>query len=155
MRVVACLERRDAGSSEGIAALRRTLAEPDTRVWVDIAARRRGEVGAVAELLELHPLIAEDIVERNQRAKVEETEGTIHVVMFWIAYEGAVTELEVDLVLSRRVAADGPRARLGPVHAAAAPRRRRHRPEARAGLPAVLDHGRHRRRVLPGPRRAR
>ena len=101
VRIVAC-SKDETRELHGVSALRATLAEPDTRVWVDIAADDEHEVEAVATLLELHPLIAEDIVERNQRAKVEETEGTIHVVMFWIAYEGAVTELEVDLVLFRR-----------------------------------------------------
>ena len=87
---------------EGLDGLRTALADPDASLWVDVAAERHHEVGEVAELLELHPLIAEDIAEENQRAKVEETDGTVHVVMFWIAYEGAITELEVDLVLSRR-----------------------------------------------------
>ena len=54
------------------------------------------------QLLQLHPLIVENIAERNQRAKVELFEGTIHVVMFWIAYEGEVTELEIDIVLGQR-----------------------------------------------------
>jgi magnesium transporter len=89
-------------SLQGVDALRAALAEPDTRVWVDVTTDDEAVVGEVAKLLELHPLIAEDIVERNQRAKVEETEGTIHIVLFWIAYAGAVTELEVDLVLCRR-----------------------------------------------------
>ena len=87
---------------QGVDALRAALAEPDTRVWVDISTDEEDVVGEVAQLLELHPLITEDIAERNQRAKVEETDGTIHVVLFWIAYAGAVTELEVDLVLCRR-----------------------------------------------------
>jgi magnesium transporter len=87
---------------EGIDQLRAVLADEDACVWVDVAAEQHHDVAEVARLLELHPLVAEDIAEKNQRAKVEETEGTVHIVMFWIAYEGAVIELEVDLVLSRR-----------------------------------------------------
>ena len=45
-------------------------------------------------------MIAEDIAEKNQRAKVEEIEGSIHIVMFAIAYEGEITETEIDLVLN-------------------------------------------------------
>jgi len=89
-------------SLEGIDALRATLADPDATVWVDVNAESHHDIGEVAKLLELHPLVAEDIGERNQRAKVEETEGSVHIVMFWIAYEGAITEHEVDLVLSQR-----------------------------------------------------
>jgi magnesium transporter len=87
---------------EGMDQLRTALADPDALLWVDVTAESHHDVGDVAKLLELHPLVAEDIAEQNQRAKVEETAGSVHIVMFWIAYEGAVTELEVDLVLSRR-----------------------------------------------------
>ena len=87
---------------EGSAALPALLADPDARVWVDVTAAAHHEVTDVAGHLELHPLIAEDIAERNQRAKVEEIEGTLHIVLFWIAYAGGVTELEVDLVLNHR-----------------------------------------------------
>jgi magnesium transporter len=78
------------------------LADPEAMVWVDVTAPSHVQVTPIAELLELHPLIAEDIAERNQRAKVEEIEGAIHIVMFWIAFEGAVSEIEVDLVLGPR-----------------------------------------------------
>jgi magnesium transporter len=91
-----------ARTFEGTAELPAILADPAARVWVDVSAPSHSGVVDVAELLNLHPLIAEDIAERNQRAKVEETDGTLHIVMFWIAYEGEVTEIEVDLVLGKR-----------------------------------------------------
>lgn len=87
---------------EGREALAEVLANPDARVWVDVTAPSHVQVNHVAQIMALHPLIAEDIAERNQRAKVEEIDGTLHIVMFWIAYAGAVTELEVDIVLDRR-----------------------------------------------------
>lgn len=87
---------------EGTEALREILADPDARVWVDVAARADAPVDEVTRLLDLHPLIAGDIAERNQRAKIAEVEGSIHIVMFWIMFEGAVSELEIDLVLDKR-----------------------------------------------------
>ena len=39
-------------------------------------------VGRVARLLGLHELIAEDIVEGNQRSKIEATDGLVHIVLF-------------------------------------------------------------------------
>lgn len=78
------------------------LADPEARLWVDVTAPSHIEVNDVADLLTLHPLIAEDIAEKNQRAKVEEIEGSLHIVLFWIAYEGEITEVEVDLVLNHR-----------------------------------------------------
>lgn len=85
--------------TEGREALVPVLADPATSVWVDVTAPSDAEIEEIAELLHLHPLITEDIVERNQRAKVEEIEGTVHVVMFWIEHGGEATEIEVDIVL--------------------------------------------------------
>ena len=87
---------------EGIDALKAVLADQESRVWVDVTARPDAPVDEITQLLDLHPLIASDIGERNHRAKVAEVEGAIHIVMFWIAYAGAVTELEVDIVLGKR-----------------------------------------------------
>ena len=105
------------------------LADPEARVWVDVTAPSRRRVDAVVTACsKLHPLIAEDIAERNQRAKFDEVEGAIHVVHV------------LDRVRGRRSPssrwtscwASGSlltvhEPRLGPVHAAAAPRRRRRR----------------------------
>jgi magnesium transporter len=86
---------------EGRDAVAPFLANPEASVWVDVAAPSHAEIAGLDDLLRLHPLIAEDIAERNQRAKFEEIEGAIHVVMFWIAYAGGVAEIEVDIVLDR------------------------------------------------------
>ncbi len=83
-----------------VASLAAVLKEPDARVWVDVTAPDGAMVPEVVTLLNVHPLTAEDIVERNQRAKVEEIEGSLHVVMFAITYDGAVKETEIDLVLA-------------------------------------------------------
>jgi len=87
-----------AGRDDLAAALR----DPQATVWVDATAPEGSSVADVAALLDLHPLIAEDIAERNQRAKFEEIAGTIHVVMFAVAYDVEVTTIEVDLVLGPR-----------------------------------------------------
>ncbi|MEA2549861.1 MAG: magnesium transporter [Chloroflexota bacterium] len=73
---------------------------PETVVWIDLTAPAPTFVARIAASLGLHPLIAEDIVEGNQRAKVETTDGLVHVVLFELDYEGrtAVTR-EIDLVL--------------------------------------------------------
>ena len=87
---------------EGVDALKTILSDPQARVWVDVTAPANAPVDSVTRLLDLHTLIADDIAERNQRARITMVEGAIHIVMFWVIYEGAVTELEVDLVLERR-----------------------------------------------------
>jgi magnesium transporter len=79
------------------------LRDPSATVWVDVTTPDGGSGGDIATMLDLHPLIAEDIAERNQRAKFEEIEGSIHIVMFSVRYvEGEVDTVEVDLVLGPR-----------------------------------------------------
>jgi magnesium transporter len=87
---------------DGRDELAAVIADPGALLWVDVTAPSHIQVNEVADLLSLHPLIAEDIAEKNQRAKVEEIDGTIHIVIFAIAYEGEITETEIDLVLNHR-----------------------------------------------------
>ena len=86
----------------GLDELAAVLRDPAAKVWVDVTAPDGTDVADIATLLDLHPLIAEDIAERNQRAKFEEIKGTIHIVMFSVRYEREVTTVEVDLVLGER-----------------------------------------------------
>jgi magnesium transporter len=88
---------------EGMDALKAILSDPEAIVWVDVAAASDVPVDPITQLLELHPLIASDIAERNQRAKVAEVEGSIHIVMFSISFTGAVAALEIDIVLGKRL----------------------------------------------------
>jgi len=87
---------------ESRAALTGILADPRARAWVDAIAPSRDQIADLSRLLDLHPLIAEDIAERNQRAKFEETDGTLHIVLFGLDWDGRVTATEVDLVLGAR-----------------------------------------------------
>jgi magnesium transporter len=71
-------------------------------VWIDLTDADPRIVKQVAASLGLHPLIAEDILEGNQRGKIELTDGFVHLVLFVLDYEGenAVTR-EIDLVLGK------------------------------------------------------
>jgi magnesium transporter len=114
---VAALEHRTARSratlrvhewsgDDALKALaRRGPADPTVRgasVWIDLTNAEPTFVERIARLLGLHPLIAEDIVEGNQRGKIEVTDGVIHLVLFVLGYdsEGGVVH-EVDVVLGR------------------------------------------------------
>jgi magnesium transporter len=88
--------------STDLSTLADLLADPEARIWVDIVDADAATVDAAARALGIHPLVAEDIAERNQRAKVEATDGIIHVVLFGVAYAGEVRMTEVDLVLGER-----------------------------------------------------
>jgi magnesium transporter len=83
----------------GLEALGHDVGDSSARHWVDLKDPSPALVAAVAAELGLHPLIAEDIVERNQRPKLEITDGFAHLVVFAVAWEREVLVDEIDLVL--------------------------------------------------------
>ncbi|MGZ9276324.1 MAG: magnesium transporter CorA family protein [Candidatus Limnocylindrales bacterium] len=88
--------------TEGDAALKRLpelFALPNAAVWVDLAGPSEQQMAKVGAALGLHPLIVEDVLEGNQRAKVETTDGVIHMVLFALDRGGAIAINEIDLVL--------------------------------------------------------
>ena len=96
---------REWTGEAALAALgRRGPADPTAKnaaVWVDLTDPEPHLVERVAGLLGLHPLIAEDILEGNQRGKIEATDGVIHLVLFVLGASPGRTADEVDIVLGR------------------------------------------------------
>jgi magnesium transporter len=80
-------------------ALPGLLGRPDASVWVDMAAPSPEQVQDVGRILGLHPLIVEDVLEGNQRAKIETTDGVVHIVLFALDRAESVTINEIDLIL--------------------------------------------------------
>jgi magnesium transporter len=101
VRIVACRAGKAIESTD-LADVKRLLAEPDTNVWIDLAEPDPDQVKVAADALGLHPLIAEDIVERNQRSKVETFDEIVHIVLFSLHYNGEPQTSEVDFVLADR-----------------------------------------------------
>ncbi len=79
-----------------IKALRKKIEVP---LWVDYTSPNPDQVARVAAELELHPLIVEDIVEGNQRSKIEATDGLVHIVLFALEFDEDVIASEIDIVL--------------------------------------------------------
>jgi magnesium transporter len=100
----------EVSKTTDIATLHALRAEPDTCLWVDLVDPSPELVGDVGHELELHRLVAEDIVERNQRAKIETFGEVVHIVLFALRYEGEATASEIDFVLGDRflVSVHGP-----------------------------------------------
>ncbi|MEA2519692.1 MAG: magnesium transporter, partial [Chloroflexota bacterium] len=101
VRIFSC---HDGGSTESsdLGDLKGFLAAPDHRVWIDLSEPDEAQVKLAAEALGLHPLIAEDIQERNQRSKIETfDDDVVHIVLFALHYSGEAATAEVDFVLGR------------------------------------------------------
>jgi magnesium transporter len=86
----------------GLEALNKAYADPTARFWIDLSAPDATLLAALTKLLGLHPLVSEDILERNQRAKIEQTGDALHLVMFALDYAGEVVPHEIDIVLGAR-----------------------------------------------------
>ena len=99
---IAALAGGSLHESEGddaLAALPALLAAQDTTFWVDLADPSPEQVQAVGAALRLHALIVEDVLEGNQRAKIESTDGLIHLVLFALTHGKRFVASEIDLVL--------------------------------------------------------
>ena len=122
---------REAEGDTAIQRLPGLLAEPDTTVWVDLASPNPAQVQAIGSALGLHPLIVEDVHEGNQRAKIETTDGVVHIVLFALTHGRRFVATEIDLVLGLGY--------LLSVHDAAWDPRATH--HLRSGLATIMAHG--------------
>jgi magnesium transporter len=89
----------ESEGDQALAGLPKLLAHPDACVWVDLTAPAPAQVEGVGEALGLHPLIVEDVLEGNQRAKIEATDGIVHIVLFALPSIDQLSLTEVDIVL--------------------------------------------------------
>jgi magnesium transporter len=87
---------------ENVADLPALVADRSIRLWVDCVEAPPDVLTSVAATLGLHPLVAEDIIERNQRAKIETFDEIVHIVMFALRHQGEVESCEIDFVLGPR-----------------------------------------------------
>ncbi len=122
---------RESEGETALGGLPALLAMPDAAVWVDLSGPTPEQVEAVGATLGLHQLIIEDVLEGNQRAKIETTDGVIHIVLFALDRSQRVVINEIDIVLGLGF--------LLTVHDPSWEPRSSH--HLRAGLAATLAHG--------------
>lgn len=84
---------------DDVASARRAHQAGAASLWVDVTAPDQATLAGLADCLGLHPLVVEDILERNQRAKIERTADQLHLVAFQLRYESGLLSSEIDLVL--------------------------------------------------------
>jgi magnesium transporter len=85
-----------------VADVKKALATTTERVWIDLISPDHDELAELSAVLGLHPLVVEDILESNQRAKIEIYPDALHIVMFGLTYEGEILAHEIDIVLGQR-----------------------------------------------------
>jgi magnesium transporter len=96
----ACREWEGAGA---LAELGRAIGRRGARIWIDLRSPSADQVAAVSKILRLHPLLAEDLIERDQRAKLEQVGNMLHLALFSLGFDdGKVYEREIEFVLGER-----------------------------------------------------
>lgn len=85
--------------TDGLERLAELVATPGSLVWIDLRSPSPERLSSVSETLQLHPLVAEDVREGKQRAKVELTDENIHVVLFVLGHIDEAVSSEVDFVV--------------------------------------------------------
>jgi magnesium transporter len=100
---LAVLERGILRQFDGEAALAElpgALGRKGALMWIDVCDGGSELKTAVAVLLKLHPLLIEDLAERDQRAKLEPVDEVLHAVIFSLGFDaGEIYERELDFVL--------------------------------------------------------
>jgi magnesium transporter len=101
IRVVAAVGEtvHESDGDAALAGLAELVRQPGASVWVDLTKPSAEQANQVGAALAIHPLIVEDVLEGNQRAKIETTDGVIHVVLFHLTYDEKVATSEMDIVL--------------------------------------------------------
>jgi magnesium transporter len=123
---------RELEGEAAIVEIPRALRRRAARIWIDVSGADTELKGRISGLLNLHALLAEDIAERDQRAKLEQVDELLHVVIFSLGFEdGQIFERELDFVLGERFLLSNHSEWWDP-------RATRH---LRAGVPAVLAKG--------------
>jgi magnesium transporter len=77
-----------------------TALRADCWAWIDVTEPTQATLDSLTKTLKLHPLVAANIAERNQRAKVEQIDDVFHIVMFALHLEEGAEASEIDLVLA-------------------------------------------------------
>ncbi len=90
---------------EGAAAMAElpgAVARARAQLWVDLCGASPALLNQVSQILSLHPLLAEDLAERDQRAKLEQVGEVLHLVIFSLGFDdGHIYDREIDFVLGR------------------------------------------------------
>jgi magnesium transporter len=115
--------------STNVDELGRFVAAKNSRTWIDLTNPAPDLVAAVGRRLGLHPLVVEDISEKNARAKVELVGDVIHLVAFVL--DRKVAAHEVDFVLGQDFILSVHPAEWDPMAAH----------QVRGGISALLEHG--------------
>lgn len=86
-----------------LACLAGALADPTCLMWVAVEAEPRETLEALAALFQLHPITLDDLINRNQRPKIEEFDEYVFLVIHALraVQDDELDTEEIDIVLGK------------------------------------------------------
>lgn len=84
----------------------KTAGTPDAIGWVAFEMPRLAEINELADALNMHPMLVEDIITSHQRPKLERYQDTLFTVMRLAEYSDAAEEVffdEIHVIVSRNI----------------------------------------------------
>ena len=94
------LEEKDLPNEAACAIYHKT----ETITWINVDGLNVNDITKLCEHYHIHPLVVDDILSLNERAKMEETDNVIHCVlpmMFYNSHNGTVEMEQVTIVLGK------------------------------------------------------
>jgi len=93
---------RELEGEPALVELKRAVRSAKAQVWVDLCEPTPSLLAEVSKILALHPLLAEDLAERDQRAKIDQVGDLLHLVVFSLGFDdGTFYDRELDFVLGK------------------------------------------------------
>ena len=76
--------------------------DPETLLWVDVGSPTIDEIEQLVDILQLHPLLAEDLEHANQRTKLDRYGDHFHIAVHDCVLDGLNLDLrEIDIVFGK------------------------------------------------------
>jgi len=79
----------------------RVLLRQKKKIWVDMTDPSHQEVALIKDMFSIHPITSEDILTHNTRAKIEEFDTYLFVVLYGIYKHKNIRLRELDFILGK------------------------------------------------------
>jgi magnesium transporter len=77
----------------------RELLTSEKKLWIDLVECTKEEILILGDILELHPVTIEDLIDEGTRVKIESFENYSFIVLYNLFLEKRITKYEYDIVI--------------------------------------------------------
>ncbi|NYT04250.1 MAG: hypothetical protein GKC00_06030, partial [Candidatus Methanofastidiosa archaeon] len=77
----------------------RKLLESEKKLWIDLVDCTKEEILSLGDILDLHPVTIDDLIEEGTRVKIESFENYGFIVLYNLFLETRINKYEYDIVI--------------------------------------------------------